>query len=850
MKVKSLKELPPKLREEAKEKMKAYRLTAAQKSKIEKKIIEMYNKSLFEAGEAFGMVAAQSISEPATQMCVDYDENVLTKDAGRIEIVKVGHFIDQNFERFGFKRIGEYEVCDLPKQQKLFVLSLNPEEKMEWRRVIACNRHESPETLIKITTRSGREITATDFHSFVIRKHNKIVSIAGKELKVGDRIPAIRYLPENCASFVNIGGFLPPQMKTIREEGRIRSVRGLTSLPEQMTLDAAFGWFIGAYLSEGHSTGSELCISNINDEFISNVKNFSEGLNLNYKEFLHHRGFAQSRDFKIRSTLFSNFIEAACGTGSGEKKVPDFAYSADERFVASLLKGYFDGDGNISVKRKIIRASSNSKELIDGIALLLTRFGIFAHKTKDKQFGLLIPYKYAPIFLSKIGSDIPEKGKRLKRLAELSKRFWDDYSQDFTDMIGGFDDVLYQVAKKLKYPTRYINNFTKRQKIGRTALHRYIRLFERLAKTKGVDIGGELQILKRMANSDVVWDEIAKIRRIKPSSRYVYDFSVEGLKTFTTFDGIVTHNTMRTYHVAGAAQIEVTLGLPRIVEIFDARRSPKTPTMTVYLKKAYNTKDRAYKIAADIREVKMNDVASSSSIDLVNGQIEVMIDLKEMRGAGLSMSRIESVLKESLKDVDVRSRKGSFVIKPKGDYTIKDIQKLKKKVLDMHLKGLKGVSQAVINQREGDWIITTLGSNFAKVLGVKGVNPARTMTNNIHEVQKVLGVEAARNAIINEAVNTLKDQGLDVDVRHIMLVADVMVADGTIKAIGRYGIAGAKGSVLARANFEETIKHLTKAAVTAESDKLESIVENVMINQVVPAGTGMFDLIFRPPQKK
>jgi len=83
-----------------------------------------------------------------------------------------------------------------------------------------------------------------------------------------------------------------------------------------------------------------------------------------------------------------------------------------------------------------------------------------------------------------------------------------------------------------------------------------------------------------------------------------------------------------------------------------------------------------------------------------------------------------------------------------------------------------------------------------------------------------------------------------------MLVADVMTVDGEIKAIGRYGIAGAKGSVLARANFEETIKHLTKAAVTNEKDRLESIVENVMINQVVPAGTGMFDLVFRPPKKK
>ncbi|MEM5804870.1 MAG: DNA-directed RNA polymerase subunit A'' [Candidatus Aenigmatarchaeota archaeon] len=311
-----------------------------------------------------------------------------------------------------------------------------------------------------------------------------------------------------------------------------------------------------------------------------------------------------------------------------------------------------------------------------------------------------------------------------------------------------------------------------------------------------------------------------------------------------------TQMTMRTYHVAGAAQIEVTLGLPRLVEIFDARRAPTTPSMTIYLKPAFNTKEKAYEIASDIREVKLSDIAYSTSIDLANGLIEAVIDQKEMRASGLTMSRVESGLKEALKDFEVRARKDSFAIKPKCEYTVKDMQRLKAKVLDTHLGGVKGIVQAVINQREGDWIITTLGSNFPKVLEIRGVDASRTTTNNIHEIYKTLGVEAARNAIINEAASAMKEQGLDVDIRHIMLVADVMSADGMVKAIGRYGIAGAKGSVLARANFEETIKHLTKAAVTGETDKLESIVENVMINQVVPAGTGMFDLTFKPPKKE
>lgn len=306
-----------------------------------------------------------------------------------------------------------------------------------------------------------------------------------------------------------------------------------------------------------------------------------------------------------------------------------------------------------------------------------------------------------------------------------------------------------------------------------------------------------------------------------------------------------TQMTMRTYHVAGAAQIQVTLGLPRLIEIFDARRIPKTPTMTIYLKGRYNTREGSVKVALEIQETKLRDVAENPVVDLVHMQIEVPLNTKVMRERGVKTSKVISALKEIGKDISVRVGKEKIIVKSKEDLSIKDLQKFKTKIINTHIKGVKNISQVIINQKDSEWVINTMGTNLKKVLTIPGVDTKRTTTNHIHEVQKVLGVEAARAAIIREAMNTLKEQGLDVDVRHIMLVSDVMTADGVIKAIGRYGVAGQKGSVLARANFEETIKHLTRASADAEVDKLESIIENVMINQVAPVGTGMFDLVFK-----
>ena len=123
------------------------------------------------------------------------------------------------------------------------------------------------------------------------------------------------------------------------------------------------------------------------------------------------------------------------------------------------------------------------------------------------------------------------------------------------------------------------------------------------------------------------------------------------------------------------------------------------------------------------------------------------------------------------------------------------------------------------------------------------MDTTRTRTNNISEIAQVLGIEAARNAIIHEAQSTLNEQGILVDVRHIMLVADMMCMEGEVKQIGRHGIAGEKESVLSRAAFEVTVNHLLDAAVANETDELSGVTENVIVGQPIQLGTGDVRLV-------
>jgi DNA-directed RNA polymerase subunit A" len=303
-----------------------------------------------------------------------------------------------------------------------------------------------------------------------------------------------------------------------------------------------------------------------------------------------------------------------------------------------------------------------------------------------------------------------------------------------------------------------------------------------------------------------------------------------------------TQMTMRTFHFAGSVGVRVTLGLPRLIEIFDARKEPVTPMMTLYLKKSYNTKLHAEKLAEKLAEKRLRAFIRTISLDLTNKKIK--ITLKKLK-----KSQIKDIilkLNRRFKRLKITSRGNNIHVESREkELSIKELQRVKKKLLDSCVGGISGIKNTLVLKEGNDWLVKTFGSNFFKILKFDEIDITRSYTNNIHELARVLGIEAARNAIIKETNSTMQQQGLDVDYRHIMLVADIMTFSGEIRPIGRYGVAGMKPSVLTRAGFEETIKHLVKASVRHEEDNFNAIFDNVMVNQQVPVGTGMFELIAR-----
>jgi len=310
-----------------------------------------------------------------------------------------------------------------------------------------------------------------------------------------------------------------------------------------------------------------------------------------------------------------------------------------------------------------------------------------------------------------------------------------------------------------------------------------------------------------------------------------------------------TQMTLRTFHFAGIRERNVTLGLPRLIELVDARKKPVTPTMDIFLDEESKTsREKAIEIARNILQTKVSAVIRDSETDY-STEITLHFSPTRVRDRGLSIEEIEEVL-QSNKKFKVEKQGDSLILKLVEELDAPTAITLRNKILNTTVKGVPDIARVTLVQKDNEWVIQTTGSNLAKVLEVKGIDKQNVRTNNVFEIATTLGIEAARNAIINELNSTLEDQGLEVDVRYIMLVSDLMCSRGYMQQIGRHGIAGNKKSVLARAAFEITVPTIAHAALAGEVEELKGVTENVIVGSSIPIGSGTVDLYMQVSKKK
>jgi DNA-directed RNA polymerase beta' subunit len=573
-------------------------------------VILTYKRSIVSPGEMVGIVAAQSIGEPTTQMSQIFCEHIwcqkINKNTNKISsvIIKIGELCDKIIEEnphltFNTGHEDSVETLLDGLEDEYYIIGVDGEEKTHWNKISHISRHPVNGGLVKVTTRSGREVTTTLSHSHLIRNNNTVEPIRGDQLTIGMRIPVTKYVDNDfIETHIKIGDM-------------------------SIELNNLFGWFIGAYLAEGNVSKYVICITNVAENYINNTSTVAKmfGKTPNVQNRRGEYGPSTATSFSCKE--FANFLIETCGTGSFVKRVPDFAFTAPLEFKEGLIQGYMDGDGNFQSddRHHQIRACSRSERLIKDLALIFNYFGIFTsikvqnHKNMP-LYHLYISPKYSRIYKENIGSVL--HSEKLDELIEYSERDDAHNLSDEIDKINGLGEIIATCGKVLKLPgqSRTYGRWKNKSSIGRRTLKKYIEIFE--ANENSHLIENELKILNQAEKSDVIWDEIVKLEIREPAEdeKYVYDFTVPRNQTFMNHSGIIVHNTLNTFHFSGvASKSNVTRGVPRIEELLSLHHPIKNPSLTIYLKPDdENDKQKASVVQYMIEYTKLGEIVKSIGI--------------------------------------------------------------------------------------------------------------------------------------------------------------------------------------------------------------------------------------------
>ncbi|AFN83253.1 DNA-directed RNA polymerase subunit alpha [Encephalitozoon romaleae SJ-2008] len=308
-----------------------------------------------------------------------------------------------------------------------------------------------------------------------------------------------------------------------------------------------------------------------------------------------------------------------------------------------------------------------------------------------------------------------------------------------------------------------------------------------------------------------------------------------------------TQMTLKTFHFAGVASMNITLGVPRLKEIINAVCNISTPIINAELSDP-NDLFRAEVIKGRIDKISLKDICCLITEVIGKDEIflDITIDLESLSRLKLNLDiyKIEKSLSIHDQTEVIGENSLRIHVKKINDQSYFNLQKIKKKLLGTKICGAPQVSRVIINSNRGHYSLVIEGRGLLNVINTDGIKSSTTTSNSVTEVEEVLGIEAARAQIIHEIEYTISNHGIKIDPRHIMLLADTMTYRGEVFGITRFGISKMSRSTLMLASFEQTSDYLFEAAVQSKSDEICGVSESIILGIPICIGTGSMDLFW------
>jgi DNA-directed RNA polymerase beta' subunit len=839
---------------------------------------------------------------------VDWSEQILYSKNDQVFVKPIGEMIDKLLEenKNNIKLFPENktEYLDLP--DGYLIPSGDSNGYNKWRKIQAITRHLPNGQLVKVTTHSGRTVMASQSKSFLVWNGTEFIPTLGSDVKIGDILPTTKYMPKHKIEqeFLDLSTIFPKNEYLYSSEiVKARELKAKTKfwyskhngidfitpynrgdclfgkrkdffmkvepgfiyihtsnafvshLPDKIPLDEDFGFLCGIYLAEGCVTLTFMCISNNDPVIRKRVTDWCDKYGITYHLVIsQHTKKTQingtSYDLKIHSTLLARLFKIICDTGSLNKFIPFFSYTASMTFIKGLIDGYFSGDGCVNKKDGSISVSSVSKTLIIGISFLLSYFNIFGsilvHNIVNDPRGII-------------------KNKKIPYNLSIRNEFAQNFAKHIILTEPNKQNKLINVTLQKNY--KYIN--------GRNQE-------------------------KFPSDRNVYFDEIKNIEIVESTKGVVYDFTVEETKNFNLFNGLILRDT---FHKAGSGEKGVTQGVPRFSELLMATKSPKNVNCFIYFKENNNSieeirdmigntlveitfksitksyeicinkeKEKWYKVFEILYQKDFEKYTDCLSIELnMNILYEYKIKLEDIA------NNIEKLYHdiiciwspEEFGKLDIFVDTSSIEL-PENRQSIIDVNEIKNVYLEevvqpnienIHICGINGIKHIFFNrdnfyqnnlisgepvpegprkeeEKKIKWMIETNGSNLKALFAHSNIDMSRTISNNVWDIYSTLGIEAARQFLIDEFAEILEG----INTCHAQLLVDRMTYMGTIASISRYTMRASECGPLSKMTFEESLDNICRAGIFGQIETTNGVSASIICGKIARIGTGLCDL--------
>jgi intein/homing endonuclease len=903
---------------------------------------------------------------------VEWNTPLLLSINNELVQIEIGRYIDEMLKTIDNKDIEKHPNDTLLgwiKNDDVKILSCDKYGKIRWEKVEAVTRHppqneDGTNTLLKVTTRSGRSVIATKAKSFLKRVGNEIVQVNGSDIKVGDFLPVSRILPiekDMKCSVLDVSKYLPKSewlfmsevqkaLTCLKQEGRHwwkknkgkyfelpysrsdafretfldnkskqvfvegcvypkKTTLTVSTIPEEIPLDEEFGFLVGAYLSEGGCTETQLMISNIDEDFLEIIRRNCAKFNLNYHMDVRHINNGLSKTLRIHSTVMTKLFSKAFGKGSSNKKIPAWVLSAPHEFIVGLMNGYFSGDGTLGkvgeyIKtRNTISATSTSKSMLETLQQLLLRYDITSwisfHDTKKYEQKRTNFTSVQDAWKLNISCGNTKKFAQVFKFIIKAKQIKLENLQCVNEV---YEYSKFDIVPDVKLTKKFMKS-----------IHRD-KVANLITKTTDKD---DIRVLQQILNEDIYYDEVISIEECESEHDKVYDLTVENTRNFNILNGLAMADT---FHLSGVSSASKGVrGVPRIEELTRVTKNVKTPSMTVYIRPEYNQdKEKSIEIKNELEITTFKEIIKSSRIyfdkEDFNTEIEndvefvklykdyqleddddknknrevspwllrMELDKAKMLDQGLTMIDLHHTLYASYNnriscmfsddnaaDLIFRIRIFEDTVDNKNDI-LTELKALESTIIEnVMIKGIEKVSKVELVKKDQfkyndvskvfekiyEWIMYTDGTNLLETLGYPYIDSYKTVSNDVNEIYSIFGIEAARQCLYNELYSVIKDAEASVSFRHLSLLVDTMTHKGHLMSIDRHGINKGDIGPLAKCSFEEVNDVLIKAGVFSELDRVNGVSSNIILGQIAPCGTGDTQILIDeqkllPPKEK